>query len=528
MADRKALYRDPTSGQVSEVVSTDKVGNADAASIQGVPVNGATPTQGEILIYDPVSNSWIPGDPYVQGVFPAGTAVATANGTSPPVPLYPVMIGGSDGTDLRILKVDSSGNIYIGNTVTVSGSVTANAGTNLNTSALALESGGNLATIAGAVASSKMKVSAAAGDVVVEISDGTNVIGTSSHPVQVSLANTGSNSTAVKIDGSGVTQPVSGTVTVSGLTFDASSNLLTNPGLYTQTLTAWTSSTTVNTTQVVLSGSGAAAVLVQLDQSSGTFSAGQITFQGTYDGTNWVTVPAGQVFNAQTYSSGTSPLNPYTLVTNTNQPFLIVLSGFQSIRMKLTVAITGTGSVTPFVSTITNLSASLLPAYNSTTPLFVQTVSGSTTNIANWDGTALGAPTAWGSAPSGNVIGVNANVLALPANATTIPGNPISSNYSTAVINFSSSGDNTIIAGVSSQTIRVYKIQFTVAGATNVKFGDTTVTYTSGAYVLTGNGSVYSDWMNGELVDKTASGKGYLINSSNAVSVQGKVWYTQS
>jgi hypothetical protein len=36
-------------------------------------------------------------------------------------------------------------------TLTVSGIITANAGTNLNTSALALESGGNLATVAGAV-----------------------------------------------------------------------------------------------------------------------------------------------------------------------------------------------------------------------------------------------------------------------------------------------------------------------------------------------------------------------------------------
>lgn len=49
-------------------------------------------------------------------------------------------------------------------TATVSGSVTANAGTNLNTSALALETGGNLATIAGAVSSSKMAVKAASGD----------------------------------------------------------------------------------------------------------------------------------------------------------------------------------------------------------------------------------------------------------------------------------------------------------------------------------------------------------------------------
>jgi hypothetical protein len=43
----------------------------------------------------------------------------------------------------------------------VSGTVTANAGTNLNTSALALESGGNLATLAGTVSSSKVNVEVA-------------------------------------------------------------------------------------------------------------------------------------------------------------------------------------------------------------------------------------------------------------------------------------------------------------------------------------------------------------------------------
>lgn len=44
----------------------------------------------------------------------------------------------------------------------VSGTITANAGTNLNTSALALETGGNLATLAGAISSSKMQASIAA------------------------------------------------------------------------------------------------------------------------------------------------------------------------------------------------------------------------------------------------------------------------------------------------------------------------------------------------------------------------------
>jgi hypothetical protein len=55
------------------------------------------------------------------------------------------LIGGdaTNGLDVDVTRVSG--------TVTISGTVTANAGTNLNTSALALESGGNLATIAGAV-----------------------------------------------------------------------------------------------------------------------------------------------------------------------------------------------------------------------------------------------------------------------------------------------------------------------------------------------------------------------------------------
>lgn len=50
-------------------------------------------------------------------------------------------------------------------TLTPPSSVTANAGTNLNTSLLALESGGNLATLAGAVSSSKVNVNISSGSI---------------------------------------------------------------------------------------------------------------------------------------------------------------------------------------------------------------------------------------------------------------------------------------------------------------------------------------------------------------------------
>ena len=58
-------------------------------------------------------------------------------------------------TASNALKVDGSAV-----TQPVSGTVTANAGTNLNTSALALETGGNLATLAGAISASRMNSNA--------------------------------------------------------------------------------------------------------------------------------------------------------------------------------------------------------------------------------------------------------------------------------------------------------------------------------------------------------------------------------
>lgn len=73
-----------------------------------------------------------------------------------PVTASPVQVGGrydaiprtlGDG-DVGAIALDADGAVQIsdgGNTITVDGTITANAGTDLNTSALALESGGNLA-----------------------------------------------------------------------------------------------------------------------------------------------------------------------------------------------------------------------------------------------------------------------------------------------------------------------------------------------------------------------------------------------
>lgn len=71
--------------------------------------------------------------------------------TNPVIPARTTQLtaGGNSGKHVAHVKLDigtaASEDVVDGGAVPVSGSITANAGTNLNTSALALESGGNLA-----------------------------------------------------------------------------------------------------------------------------------------------------------------------------------------------------------------------------------------------------------------------------------------------------------------------------------------------------------------------------------------------
>lgn len=94
-------------------------------------------------------------------------------------------------------------------------------------------------------------------------SGGTTEVGTAAAPLQVSLANTASNSTAVKVDGSAVTQPVSGSVTV---TQGTATSLKTQAENY-QGGTAVGSG---NPLQVTLANTGANATAVKVDGSAVT------------------------------------------------------------------------------------------------------------------------------------------------------------------------------------------------------------------------------------------------------------------
>src|SRR5271154_717128 len=81
------------------------------------------------------------------------------------------------------------------------------------------------------------------------------------------------------------------------LSLDQSNNTLTFPGIQFVAGTLWDTTTTGGTFQynngTITEGpkTGAPAYVVQLDQSAGTFTAGAVTFEGTYDNINWVPIP---------------------------------------------------------------------------------------------------------------------------------------------------------------------------------------------------------------------------------------------
>lgn len=161
----------------------------------------------------------------------------------------------------------------------------------------------------------------------------------------------------LRVDGSNVTQPVSGTFWQA--TQPISGTVTANQGTANTPANAWPTvggialttlaaqGTALNSTQTIIANgsSGAEAVMVQLTQTS-TLTAGAVTFEVTYDGTNWAAVPAAFVVDPTSTTYAQIAI-PYTVQASTNKQFLILLNGATGLRIRTSTAITGTGTVTP-------------------------------------------------------------------------------------------------------------------------------------------------------------------------------------
>ncbi len=129
-----------------------------------------------------------------------------------------------------------------------------------------------------------------------------------------------------------------------------SQNLLMLPGAATAvSASAWTTATATGTVQYTNGLTtppaplGVGSIVVELAETN--VSGGQITFEGSYDGTTWNTIPSGQVLSPINFSiTNANPVN----LNGTSQTFLLVLNGYQLIRVRLSSAITGTGATVSF------------------------------------------------------------------------------------------------------------------------------------------------------------------------------------
>jgi len=185
----------------------------------------------------------------------------------------------------------------------------------------------------------------------------------------VDLTASGSNTNALKVDGSAVTQPVSlatnqptlqassakiGVVTTDQTTHGTSDLVaaditkiggtaqgVTNPlftadGSPTSSTATWTSATSINTALTSSNTQGYSTATVTTVETGTTTTAGALTFE-VYDGTNWWAI-SGQQINSYTLNS------TYTLVNGTSVAWTFDIAGFQGFRTRLSTAITGTGS----------------------------------------------------------------------------------------------------------------------------------------------------------------------------------------
>jgi hypothetical protein len=138
--------------------------------------------------------------------------------------------------------------------------------------------------------------------------------------------------------------PTYTTATANALSLDTAGNLRVSTPAVTATGPVWNNATGANTTYSVANNP---TVLGQLTVTT-TITAGAVTFEESYDlGTTWVAVPAGRLVNPAT---GAQIANPYTLVASTNLQFEIISTGTTQMRIRLSTAITGTGSASIFLT----------------------------------------------------------------------------------------------------------------------------------------------------------------------------------
>lgn len=101
------------------------------------------------------------------------------------------------------------------------------------------------------------------------------------------------------------------------------------------------------------------------------------------------------------------------------------------------------------------------------------------------------------------------------------------SNFSEISIDFSTTGDNTIVAAVANKTIRVFRFFFVCSAATSITVKDGAGTSLTGAMSMSQNGGFTLDFQ-WEPWFRTSSGNALIFNQSGTAQVSGRLYYQQS
>lgn len=452
------LGYDPTGHQIAVLqvasVSTDATSGTVSGSLQVAGQGAAgTPAGGVISIQGVSGGTVVP----VSGTV---TATNPSVGTdSSALPSSSTLIGASDGTNLQPLLVESASNrnlrtgIYqAGNeaavtganalkvdnsavTQPVSGTITVNAGTNLNTSALALETGGNLATLAAIVSSNKAAVKAAAND----IADLGTLAGAIASAIMQSntkqingvtplMGNgvTGTGSQRVTIASDNTAFPVSATIQTNAAINNAQvggnttsvNNGTTDTGTQRVTLSSDSTgqvklATGANTVGAVTQGSGAAAgtswriqgdFTEQALLSAGSLNAdlvpstdvsaykwlsihintnaysGTLSFQGSNDNSNWLNV-LGTSPNSGGITSTTSSTNILYSIPVVFRYFRIRMTSYTSGTAQGTLELYTTPSALPSAQAVQNGTWTVQPGNTPNTTAWLAMPSGATSAV---------------------------------------------------------------------------------------------------------------------------------------------------
>jgi hypothetical protein len=341
----------PVSGTVTANIGTTN-GLALDSSVNGLLVSQGSTTSGE-------------KGPLIQGAVTTNAPSYTTAQTSP--------LSLDTSGLLRASLKDTPSNTNNLNvnlaasaaTVTVSGTVTANQGGSNWSTNVAQFGGSNVVTGTGAsgagiprvtlsndsslAANQSVNVNQIGGSAIVTAATGVQkvgIVGNAGATID-STVGAGTAPTNQVVVGSvyNASAPAPTSGQAMALQADQAGNLRTFPGIALASLSAWNSSTGLNATQNIFTNSGAQAVLVQLTQTT-TLTAGAITFEVSYDGSNWSTIPASGVLDPTSTTFAQISL-PYTVQASTNKQFLLNMNGAQGLRIKLSTQITGTGTVTP-------------------------------------------------------------------------------------------------------------------------------------------------------------------------------------